>query len=125
MLHAVILPTNPALAPFTPGKAVNAMFVTKLKSAVVVLALSALASHLGLLTFASFAADPPAAQEKGTAGLSLADFEKLHKQLQPPRDELWRSIPWQISIVEARELAAKEKKPIFVWVASGEPLGCG
>jgi len=55
----------------------------------------------------------------------VADFEKLHKELQPPRDELWRTIPWQVSIIEGRELAAKTKKPIFVWVASGEPLGCG
>jgi len=96
------------------------MFIARLKSAVVVLAVSATAA-LGM----GLAADQPAASEKGAAGLSLADFEKLHKQLQPPKDELWRSIPWQISIVEARELAAKGKKPIFVWVASGEPLGCG
>jgi hypothetical protein len=64
------------------------------------------------------------AQEK-TSGLTVAEFEKLHKELQPPRDELWRTIPWQVSILEGRDLAAKEKKPLFVWVASGEPLGCG
>ena len=62
---------------------------------------------------------------KQAAGLSVAEFEKLHQELQPPKDELWRTIPWQVSILEGRELAAKEKKPIFVWVASGEPLGCG
>ncbi len=60
-----------------------------------------------------------------STGLSVAEFDKLHRELQPPRDELWRSIPWHVSIVEAREAAAKAKKPIFVWVASGEPLGCG
>jgi hypothetical protein len=65
------------------------------------------------------------AQQPATQGLALADFEKLHKELQPPDNELWRSIPWQVSIIEGRELAAKLKKPIFVWVASGEPLGCG
>lgn len=58
-------------------------------------------------------------------GLTMAEFEKLHKELQPPDNELWRTIPWQVSILEGRELAAKTKKPIFVWVASGEPLGCG
>ena len=58
-------------------------------------------------------------------GLSSAEFEKLHKELQPPRDELWTTIPWHVSILEARDEAAREKKPIFVWVASGEPLGCG
>ncbi|MCI0740061.1 MAG: acetylxylan esterase [Gemmataceae bacterium] len=62
---------------------------------------------------------------KSTGGLTPAEFEKLHKELQPPKDELWRSIPWHVSIVEAQHAAAKAKKPIFVWVASGEPLGCG
>jgi hypothetical protein len=57
--------------------------------------------------------------------LSAAEFEKLHKELQPPTDELWRTIPWHVSIIEARDAAAKAGKPIFVWVASGEPLGCG
>ncbi|HMF13350.1 MAG TPA: hypothetical protein VKE94_13625 [Gemmataceae bacterium] len=60
-----------------------------------------------------------------SAGLTIAEFEKLHTELQPPKVELWRSIPWHVSILEAREAAAKSKKPIFVWVASGEPLGCG
>ena len=63
-------------------------------------------------------------QERGT-GLTAAQFEKLHRELQPPKDELWRSIPWQVSILEGRERAARDKKPLFVWVASGEPLGCG
>ncbi len=66
-----------------------------------------------------------AAEEPKEKQLSGADFEKLHRELQPPKDELWRSIPWHVSILEAREQAARDKKPIFVWVASGEPLGCG
>lgn len=58
-------------------------------------------------------------------GLSLPEFEKLHGEVRPPKDERWRSIPWKVSVVEAREQAVKEGKPLFVWVASGEPLGCG
>ena len=65
------------------------------------------------------------AQEPVKSGLTLAEFEKLHKELQPPKDELWRTIPWHVSIVEGQHAAAKSGKPIFVWVASGEPLGCG
>ena len=65
------------------------------------------------------------AQEPAQKGLSVAEFEKLHKELQPPRDELWRTIPWQVSILEGRAAAARTGKPLFVWVASGEPLGCG
>ncbi len=63
--------------------------------------------------------------EPATGGLTMAEFEKLHAELQPLKDELWRSIPWHVSIVEGQQAAAKAKKPIFVWVASGEPLGCG
>jgi hypothetical protein len=65
------------------------------------------------------------AQEPARTGLTPADFERLRRELQPPRDELWRTIPWHVSIVEGREQAARARKPIFVWVASGEPLGCG
>ena len=36
------------------------------------------------------------AQQPATSGLSLAEFEKLHKELQPPDNELWRTIPWQV-----------------------------
>jgi hypothetical protein len=71
------------------------------------------------LALAALAAAPPG------EGLSDATFERVHRELQPAKDELWRSIPWHASILEARERAAKEKKPIFVWVASGEPLACG
>jgi hypothetical protein len=98
----------------------GAMFIAKLKVAGAVLAVTA-----GWCALGGLAAEQPAAPKIGKDGLSPAEFEKLHNLLQPPQDEMWRSIPWQVSIVEARELAAKEKKPIFVWVASGEPLGCG
>ena len=81
--------------------------------------------HVAALIVAALNAAPLFAQEPAKGGLSLAEFEKLHKELQPPDNELWRTIPWQVSILEGRALAAKTKKPIFVWVASGEPLGCG
>lgn len=75
-----------------------------------------LCSSIGLLVAGENATRKP---------MTLADFKRLHQELQPPKDELWRTIPWQVSILEGRERAAKEMKPIFVWVASGEPLGCG
>jgi hypothetical protein len=56
--------------------------------------------------------------------LTEAEFQELHQQLQPPRDELWRTIPWQVSLLEARELAAREKKPLVMRVRAGHPLGC-
>jgi hypothetical protein len=86
------------------------------------------ASALVLTAFMAgglLARELPAEKRARKGGLTPADFERLHKELQPPTDELWRSIPWHASILEGRERAVREKKPIFVWVASGEPLGCG
>jgi hypothetical protein len=84
------------------------------------------AAALVVTAFIAFCNKPSLlAQQPAKSGLTMAEFEKLHKELQPPDNELWRTIPWQVSILEGRELAAKTKKPIFVWVASGEPLGCG
>lgn len=58
-------------------------------------------------------------------GLSDADCKNLHDSLKPPAAELWRDIPWKVSLVEAQNLAAKEKKPLFIWSMDGNPLGCG
>ena len=91
------------------------MTVTRLSAAIL-----AIAAFAGFHNNASLRAQPPA-----ISSLTLAEFEKLHKELQPPKDELWRTIPWHVSILEGRDAAAKNGKPIFVWVASGEPLGCG
>jgi len=51
-------------------------------------------------------------------------FRQLHKQLQPAADELWRTIPWRTSLLEAQRRAVTEKKPIFIWAMDGHPLGC-
>ena len=58
-------------------------------------------------------------------GLGDAEFRALHDKLKPPTGELWRQIPWMISLVEAQNAAAREKKPIFIWSMDGHPLGCG
>ena len=58
-------------------------------------------------------------------GLGEAEFKALHDKLRPPAAEAWRSIPWTISLVEAQNRAAREKKPIFIWSMDGNPLGCG
>jgi hypothetical protein len=52
-------------------------------------------------------------------------FDKLHKMIrvQPDEQRFWQ-IPWKLSITEAREQAAKDGKPIFVWAgAGGAPIG--
>lgn len=40
-------------------------------------------------------------------------------------EDAYALIPWQTSLWEARELAAKEGKPILLWEMDGHPLGCG
>ena len=58
-------------------------------------------------------------------GLTDADCKKLHESLKPPAAELWRDIPWKVSLLEGQNLASREKKPIFILSMDGNPLGCG
>ena len=58
------------------------------------------------------------------SALEVAEFTRLHKQLQPPAEEGWSSIPWKTSLVQACVQAAREKKPLFMVCRAGHPLGC-
>jgi hypothetical protein len=71
------------------------------------------------LVWASLVLCSAAKQEDSGA----AEFEKLLRSFEPRDHEAWGSIPWQISLVEAREIAILEEKPIFVWCLDGHPLG--
>jgi hypothetical protein len=52
-------------------------------------------------------------------------FRALHALIKPRAGEAaWQEISWLTDLAEARRKAAAEGKPIFVWSASGEPLGC-
>ncbi len=57
-------------------------------------------------------------------GLDEAEFQKLHRQLQPDPKAVWRTIPWKTSVLDAQTAAAREGKPIFIWAMDGHPLGC-
>ncbi len=57
-------------------------------------------------------------------GLTEVKFQKLHAELQPNNSALWRTIPWKTSVLSAQQIAADEKKPIFIWAMDGHPLGC-
>ena len=76
---------------------------------------------VALMTVAALSSPAVAADEK--PGLSNAEFEKLHKELQSPR-EAWQTVPWKLSVLEARAQAAKEKKPVYMLCRSGHPLAC-
>ena len=59
-----------------------------------------------------------------SAQFTEQEFRALHQQLKPAADEPWRTIPWKISLLDAQRIAAREKKPIFIWAMDGHPLGC-
>ena len=51
---------------------------------------------------------------------------QLLKEIRPqPGEDAFDTIPWQVSLWDARIKAAKEGKPILLWEMDGHPLGCG
>ena len=57
------------------------------------------------------------------AGPGDDPFERLHRELTAAR-EPWQTLPWHLSLLEARAQAARENKPIYLLCRSGHPLGC-
>lgn len=58
--------------------------------------------------------------------IDAAEQHALLALIRPGADEdPFATIPWQISLWEARAKAAKEGKPILLWEMDGHPLGCG
>lgn len=62
-------------------------------------------------------------QRQEVAEISNEEFSRLHKSLVPEM-ALWKTVPWQTSLLKAQNMAAREKKPIFIWSMDGHPLGC-
>jgi hypothetical protein len=55
--------------------------------------------------------------------LPADQFVKLHAAMAP-KGERWTEIPWETDLIEARRRAAREGKPLLMWVMDGHPLGC-
>jgi hypothetical protein len=67
----------------------------------------------------------PTVTAQDTELVSPAMFDRLREMIRPHAGEAkWAQIPWLTDLWEARKKAAAEGKPIFVWSAGGEPLGC-
>lgn len=82
-------------------------------------ALTALAAPAAL-------ADGPKSAKPAADSLSDAEFERIHAKLSKMSAQRVWSIPWQLSVRKARELAARENKPVFLWISSNggtHPLG--
>lgn len=81
-----------------------------------------LMGHAVLLT-AVLAASP--GRSADSKPIAPEEFDPLRQMIrvQPDEQRFWQ-IPWKLSISDARALAAKEGKPIFVWAgAGGAPIG--
>ena len=60
-----------------------------------------------------------------TAEVSEAQFDALFKLCIPAKSASgWLELGWEIDLWKARERAAREGKPIFLWEMDGHPLGC-
>ena len=85
----------------------------------------------GLLTLIGVASRPGgAAGLNGTpvpsfeiASLPTEQWSKLHTGVRPPAEK-WTEIPWETDLTAARRRAAREGKPLFLWMMDGHPLGC-
>jgi len=68
-------------------------------------------------------AEKKAAPEPGDSWASAvltAKFDETLKLIRPQAGESrWMEIPWQTSLWKARQMAAAEGKPMFVWSGSG------
>ena len=57
--------------------------------------------------------------------LKAGQFAALHGAVAPKAGaERWTEIPWQADIQTARAQAARENKPLLLWIMDGHPLGC-
>jgi pimeloyl-ACP methyl ester carboxylesterase len=65
-------------------------------------------------------------QEKDARQPSDTEFEKLHRMIKPQAGEArWMEITWYPNIWEARQRAAAEGKPLFIWAGSGGAPAAG
>lgn len=115
----------------------KAMAMTKIKAALAMTTLSVMMVGTGVAGYQALAENSsqdkpaltrPLANDKAKIGeIPAADFDKLFKQLLPePATQTWQRVPWLAgagSIVEARERAAKEGKPVFLLHTAGPVLG--
>ena len=63
---------------------------------------------------------------EGPAPLPAEQFDKLHRLIKPqPGESRWMEIDWHPTIWEARQKAAAQGKPLFIWAGSGGAPAAG
>jgi hypothetical protein len=72
------------------------------------------------LTWLAIAPIAPAAEP-----IRPDQFNRLLALIKPDQTEDdWAKIPWMTDLWRARQVAAKQGKPILLWEMDGHPLGC-
>jgi hypothetical protein len=112
------------------------MFLTKGKTAALVLPACLAFTGTGFLMHQALAEKPLPAQAKAkpkaanqggsdaVTELTPAQFGKFHALLRPKAKEMrFGKIPWMSDLWEARKKAAAEGKPLLILGASGNPCG--
>ena len=60
-----------------------------------------------------------------TQRLAPEAFRKLHAAVRPGgAGERWTEVGWQPDLAQARRAAARDNKPLLLWIMDGHPLGC-
>ena len=78
----------------------------------------------GILIVAGTRAAAEQADESATPSASkLATPEALKAEIETLRDAkvAWRKVEWRTCLLGALNEAAREKKPVFLWVLGGSP----
>jgi hypothetical protein len=117
-------------------RSIETMFLTKLKTAALVLPACLVFTAMSFLMHQALAEKPPQAQAKAESKaanqgvsdavteLTQAQFGKFHALLRPKAKEMrFGQIPWMFDLWEARKKAAAEGKPLLILGASGNPCG--
>jgi hypothetical protein len=65
-------------------------------------------------------------QHEGPTCESLvSDLTRRIAAIEPTAaEDKWRTVPWRIDLMAARAEAARENKPMFLWLMNGHPMGC-
>ncbi len=54
-----------------------------------------------------------------------SQFDRSLQSILPTgEEEVWLQVPWRTNLAEARIEAQRQRKPMFLWVMNGHPLGC-
>lgn len=83
-------------------------------------------AFLLLVAFAVMAWTGDAGRPSAKPLLQMKNFAALHEMIKPAEYEAyWSRVPWMPSsnVWAARQKAAEEDKPLFLWYMAGEPLG--